>query len=102
MNPEIKQKWVDALRSGKYKQGQTYLLNKENGSYCCLGVLCEVVGASGWQDDAQLPPEIQDLTGVSALGRIPNAIHGYDLLSALNDSLKYDFNRIADIIEEQL
>lgn len=40
MTPELKQRWVDALRSGDYQQGQSYLAN--NGSYCCLGVLCEV------------------------------------------------------------
>lgn len=35
---DIKQKWVDALRSGEYKQGQGYL-KTEDGGYCCLGVL---------------------------------------------------------------
>lgn len=40
MIPEIKSKWIEKLRSGKYTQG-TGALN-ENGSYCCLGVLCEV------------------------------------------------------------
>lgn len=39
------QKWVDALRSGKYKQGR-YSLNK-NGKFCCLGVACEVAAANG-------------------------------------------------------
>ncbi len=42
MNLELKQKWLDALRSGKYKQGTQYL-NSSSG-YCCLGVLCEVAG----------------------------------------------------------
>lgn len=31
-------KWVNALRSGKYKQGKGELCN-ENGEMCCLGVL---------------------------------------------------------------
>lgn len=34
---EFKKKWVKALRSGKYKQGQGYLKVNED-SYCCLGV----------------------------------------------------------------
>lgn len=41
MNPELKKKWVDALRSGEYKQGKG-ILNGERG-FCCLGVLCEVM-----------------------------------------------------------
>ena len=40
MNKEVKDKWVAALKSGKYKQGRGQL-NGESG-YCCLGVLTEV------------------------------------------------------------
>ena len=38
-------KWVKALRSGKYKQGQSYLKatwEKGDTRHCCLGVLCEL------------------------------------------------------------
>lgn len=38
------QKWVKALRSGKYKQTKSEL--KDNNGYCCLGVLCEISGKS--------------------------------------------------------
>ena len=41
MDPELKAKWVAALRSGEYKQGQGLLNNNER--MCCLGVLCEVM-----------------------------------------------------------
>lgn len=44
MNPEIKQKWLDDLKSGQYKKG-TQRLKKDNGEkalHCCLGVLCEI------------------------------------------------------------
>lgn len=34
--------WLEALESGKYEQGHHYL--KRNSHYCCLGVLCELVG----------------------------------------------------------
>jgi hypothetical protein len=40
MNPEIKQKWVDALRSGEYQQGRNSLRN--GNGFCCLGVLCDL------------------------------------------------------------
>ena len=35
-------RWVAALRSGTYQQGQRVLRNDHNG-YCCLGVLCDLV-----------------------------------------------------------
>ncbi len=40
MIKEIKERWVEALRSGKYQQGSGYLLKDDK--YCCLGVLCEL------------------------------------------------------------
>lgn len=48
MNVEWKPKWVAALRSGDYKQGHgsLKLVDPKTGEnqYCCLGVLCEVMG----------------------------------------------------------
>lgn len=39
---ELQTKWIEALESGEYKQGRSWLRN--GGFYCCLGVLCEVGG----------------------------------------------------------
>ena len=44
MNKALKKKWVNALRSGEYKQGRVALYNKGYDSFCCLGVLCDVAG----------------------------------------------------------
>lgn len=46
MNPELKQKWLQALRSGQYKQTKERLKGKYG--YCCLGVLCDVSGRGEW------------------------------------------------------
>jgi hypothetical protein len=46
MNPEIKTKWIEALRSGKYKQARGTLLDERTGAMCCLGVLCHISGIS--------------------------------------------------------
>lgn len=45
MNKNVMKKWVKALRSGKYKQGQGLLkqtTEQNKASHCCLGVLCEI------------------------------------------------------------
>jgi hypothetical protein len=47
MSPELKAKWVEALRSGKFKQCRGGLV--EGGfsapdAYCCLGVLWAIEG----------------------------------------------------------
>jgi hypothetical protein len=51
MNKRLKDRWVKALRSGKYQQGQSYLRveefdneGNEVSSYCCLGVLADLKG----------------------------------------------------------
>lgn len=47
LTKEEKSKWIEALRSGKYRQGDTYLCQSDDKSfqnerYCCLGVLCDI------------------------------------------------------------
>lgn len=44
----FKTKWLKALRSGKYIQGESKLCKKEGKEiqYCCLGVACSLVGIS--------------------------------------------------------
>lgn len=43
MDAKLKQKWVEALRSKRYRQGSGCL--KAGRNYCCLGVLSRVAGA---------------------------------------------------------
>ena len=47
MRPELKAQWIAALRSGKYSQGQ-HELRTPHDTFCCLGVLCDVINPSGW------------------------------------------------------
>jgi len=54
LDKKVKHKWLKALRSGKYEQGQGALCRKEevwdskrsrykmNKKYCCLGVACAI------------------------------------------------------------
>jgi hypothetical protein len=43
VDAQLKRKWIEALRSGKYRQTRQYLM--DDGGYCCLGVLCVIQGA---------------------------------------------------------
>lgn len=102
MNPEIKQNWLEALRSGKYQQGRGCL--KQGNKYCCLGVLCDTVSSSGWcgnvfyykdEPNAQsLPNPLADELGISN-------IHEKKLMY-LNDWDKKSFGEIADYVEANL
>jgi uncharacterized protein YeaC (DUF1315 family) len=130
MNPEIKQKWIDALRSGKYSQGSEKLRSEQG--YCCLGVLCDLYSQEQNQewdfrgvdeenhqlmdywyfDDASefLPESVMNWAGLS-LANPPVKLDveeededpwSYqDEISNLNDS-GYSFIALADIIEAQL
>lgn len=41
MDPEIKVKWLEALRSDRFRQGSGFLKDCD-GDNCCLGVLAEI------------------------------------------------------------
>lgn len=43
LNKTFKARWLKALRSGDYKQGETQLVSKDM-SYCCLGVAGSLCG----------------------------------------------------------
>lgn len=56
MKPEIKKKWVDALRSGEYEQGKWKLtriddytdsIGQGKERFCVLGVLCDLAVKDG-------------------------------------------------------
>jgi len=52
MDAELKQKWLDALRSGEYKQGKDQLRSSwDDPAYCCLGVLRDISGRGRWVAD---------------------------------------------------
>jgi hypothetical protein len=112
MNLQIKQKWVNALRSGDYQQGHNYL-HTDNG-FCCLGVLCDLYIKENnveWElvndgdnyefqhSDTYLPNSVVEWANLKYNNPIVN--HEASTLATLND-IGFTFNKIADIIEEQL
>ena len=112
MRPEIKAKWVAALRSGEYKQAQGQL--RTDAGFCCLGVLCELhrkeVDGS-WVDDTyqdmtdDLPNEVREWSGLHD-PKTKITIGGERTFpESHNDAWgvkKKSFLQIADAIEAQL
>ena len=116
MNQEIKAKWLDALRSGKYEQGTGALRNRfledefaptPHFAYCCLGVLCDVMEPTGWDGTvfhsfADLPPD--EITLKAGLGKresFRDRETVVSILARMNDN-GTPFSEIADWIEENL
>jgi len=54
MDRELKNRWIAALESGKYLKGQGYLcmrpLDDQTLSFCCLGVLADLIDPNGWSE----------------------------------------------------
>ena len=113
------QLWVDALRSGDYKQGQGAL--KINGTYCCLGVASDVLDLPGFKSrdycpgmlwaDTKAKLSIKEQAGVFCLADLVSpwkekleAVlednQDASSLVILNDFLKWDFLTIAKFIED--
>ena len=103
MKRAIKVKWIEALRSRKYRQGKGCLL--WSGGYCCLGVLCHVVDPKMkfWEPSSgKLPRKIATMCSCKCDPSVVVASSGVrTTLSLLNDE-GTSFKKIANLIEEQL
>jgi len=115
LNPELKSKWLTALRSGEYEQARGDL--SRGKGFCCLGVLCQVAGLElekqsyGVTHDASNAvvvdgvvvgyKPIEDLLGGGEVGS--DAVSElYSRNDGLREHHKHSFAKIADYIEEKL
>lgn len=120
-NLENIRKWIDALRSGEYEQGEYRL--RVGDQFCCLGVACDVSGLGNWEiydgvmpseddprseptyryepsgDIAFLPSDVRLWLGLEYPTGDVKVESG--MLSVLNDRDRWTFAQIADAIEEQ-
>jgi len=118
MKEHVKNLWVEALNSGKYKQSKNHL--KTDDGYCCLGVLCDVYAKNqkkkGFSSETNLsnayafPDGKSDKTKVlsdrvvkwsgmnSTEGAVVDISYGKTLLSILNDDGQ-SFDEIVNVIE---
>lgn len=126
-NRRVIRRWVNALRSGKYKQGVGHL-NTDDG-FCCLGVLCDLYvrskagreAGAKWVSNESL--SCNSLSGAGASGNHLDVVESYSLppkvmkwagledddptlrgakrASELNDYLGLSFRQIATLIEKK-
>lgn len=120
---ERRKLWTDALRSGEYQQG-TLRLKRQDNTYCCLGVACEVyqkhVGGlemketdsgiiSYNEESSVLPNAVKEWLNITSHGQMTEpqeyrpdeegTPYLYFNLTSVNDCGKFSFEQIADIID---
>ena len=113
MEKALKEKWIEALRSGKYKQGRDVLRSSDD-RFCCLGVLCDISGQGQWEGESSeagyyyyerngQPAEFEGINLPSFVEHFAN-IEGedQDVLTGMNDDDRLSFNEIADWIEANI
>lgn len=108
-------RWLEALRSGKYRQGREVLHNLDTDTWCCLGVACDLFaeecGVVRGVSEATCGTPVESFGGVFSILPDPICQHlGFfdgggrekDLfaftLAALNDD-GMAFTYIADLVE---
>ena len=108
MNQEIKQRWIEALRSGEYKQCKESLYHCVK--FCCLGVLTDLYikehglqwereRANFWRFEeggGVLPRSVQKWSGID----FPNPTILGVRATDHNDNYDLSFKEIAALIEE--
>lgn len=103
------QKWVKALRSGKYRKGTHKLRSTVNRRhyYCAIGVAVHVALKSGVKIPAEeyfiwgqgsCPRAVQEWLGYTGNGGKFLLLNG-ESIAALNDGTRSTFKRIAKEIE---
>lgn len=116
--PELRQQWLDALRSGDFEQGKMQLVlgDEFHQQYCCLGVLGTLIGCARHGDNDMIAPD-SDFTIHGTLvkeydnGAVRSIIDGLDFgtqvrLAEMNDGNndlpEHNFLEIADYIETNI
>lgn len=116
MKPEILNKWIDALNSGKYKKCIGALKKKTNcgTQFCGLGVLCDIYSKEKgipWDENdydeieihgesGQLPFEVAEWAGIEETD--PIICHDKDGegidFTTLNDRKRKSFKQLAELL----
>ena len=107
MSIQDKSDWINALKSGEYKQGKG-VLNRNNKEFCCLGVLCElqkdVEYIKKQKDIGNNPIYIYDGNATALPDKLLEKFQIVDTAMLINTLVSMNdgastFNEIADFIE---
>ena len=124
MNNEVKIKWLEALRSGDYDQGQGGLKSGDN-KFCCLGILCDIFlkeHNENWQKPIRdenffsidgvnncLPKRVSEWAEIDTVWpKVMTSATNSEYLTSLNDGnnliniRQHSFLEIANLIEASL
>lgn len=107
---EVFDLWLNALRSGQYQQGFGRL--KEGNNFCCLGVVCDLAAKDGGKHWRYI--DLNEIHGVHGIDPFeafpPDNISEFlfgkewrdicEFIATKNDSTRYNFNKMADLIEK--
>lgn len=109
LDPDLKTRWVEALRSGRYKHGKQNLC--AYNAYCCLGVLAHIDGKLVAIDPDYSYFVDRDFSADEHSSTLPDSYLYHlnlnhevaEMLMAWNDDVKTDsFHDIANWIDENL
>jgi len=93
LTKKLKQKWIEALKSGDYIQGKGFLYM--NNTYCCLGVLRKIARIQTTSD--YLLSDYKEDSCIRGL-----STDEQNKLADMNDNQSKNFNDIAKYIEENI
>lgn len=105
MKKDVRDRWVEALRSGRYRQTTRHL--KDETGHCCLGVLCEVIEYP-WEDMKRVGGDAYDFNSDQTDPCPITSLALVDLfaLAGMNDGAngqnRHSFAEIADYIEKSI
>ena len=99
IDPELKQKWIEALQSGEYVKGHGRLRepgDEENSEkYCCLGVLADISELGEWAGPVYV---IEDFDYEGYFGtRVGLSVSTMMCLADINDRTD-DFDEVIGMI----
>lgn len=99
IDPDIKARWVAALRGGEYVKGTMSF--ERDGRFCCLGVLCVVEGQPPFDPGAGAPFGNWDFAD-SVMGDNDASMELAHRNDGANGYKPHSFSQIADYIEAEL
>lgn len=113
MNQEVKKKWIEALRSGKYKKGKGFLKLRYSSDeilHCSLGVLCQLAENELIIKSEEVPLSFGLFSFDDCCAGTPYLVLNWAELPVdisqeiwkMNDEKNLSFNEIADWIEKNL